>query len=159
MMGIILWWTLQRTTLWVTVWPSRRWTWCLGCCWASASAGCCCGWTESCTVRSERGGRVDITVGLKTPTCTRHNPTRGRDVRQRTPDVIVCYRFTVLVGLGPKAWTRICILKFYSVYVETDVFVTWLHPVPCESSSAVHKSWWNSSFFFFRYFNLSLFLT
>lgn len=60
--GTTPWWTLQRTTLWVTVWPSRRWTWCSACCWASASAGCCCGWTEFCTVRSERGGRVDTTV-------------------------------------------------------------------------------------------------
>lgn len=106
--GTILWWTLQRTTLWVTVWPSRRWTWCLDCCWASASAGCCCGWTEFCTVRSEHGGRVDITVrwSMRPPKLSSNgnvNKTSdgGRGCR---------YLFILLFYFcsGQKAFNRIC---------------------------------------------------
>lgn len=66
-------------------------------------------------------------------------PEQRQKCPTKNPDVIVCYYFTVLECLEPKTKTRVCILKFYSVYVETHVIVTWLHPVRCESSSAVRE--------------------
>lgn len=61
----IRWWTRLRITLWVTVWPNRRWTSCLGCCWGSVSAGCCCGWMELCTVPWGPGEPVVTVVSGK----------------------------------------------------------------------------------------------
>ena len=62
MMGTSPWWTQRRTIVSVTVYPSRRWTWCWVFFWASVWAGPWCGWMACCTLPCGAGSPSSTTV-------------------------------------------------------------------------------------------------